>query len=714
SGYPIVASGWSGFQYPPRILAHLFLSPGAARTSILFVHSALMALAMYGWLLSRRLHPGAAGLGGIIWMLNGYVAGWLEFDHVVTGGCYLPMMLYCFDRGLNGDGRRWWALLAIAGALCLHTGHLQICFALGLILITYAAIRISFTRRWKALIGFGFSGVGVVMMSAPTVFPFLELLKLCQRPHFSLEELQRMAPSLSTLLLSLLNPDITGNPTHGFLVNRCMANLIYPEFACYFGLIPLWLTGVAVWKRKHAKLPQGEILVWAGIGVLSILFAAATPVYRLVLLILPPLQQAIPSRSLMAFAFVGVLLASVGADLLLENQEQVVRKAPIFGGLMMALVLLPLAAAYLLYSRPETLLGVLEPYLPMVKIPPRDPVRFQTMLLDGLKNNYVWNPQMWLPFLSGLVLVGWKKLGRSSVLMAVVALELLVFTMGFNTTVSPDEYLPSTPGITFLQQQEGRFRTANHAAGFYDTLTPYGLDLPSGYESLVPARYGQTLAVTQPSGTVSMRTLALEKFDHALYSAMNVRFLMQAPIDLPAPEGWDLVYDKEVRIFENPNVLPRAFTVGQAKVFQDPLQARSYLASAEFRPEQEVVLETPPVGPIEESAGQGDVTIETYQPDTVVLRAKMAGAGFLVLGDSYYPGWVCRSNGQETPIYVANGLMRAVYLTGGEHRVEFRFEPPRYYLGLKLAVFGLVVSILLILAPFRGKVRLKEEANEDR
>ena len=92
----------------------------------------------------------------------------------------------------------------------------------------------------------------------------------------------------------------------------------------------------------------------------------------------------------------------------------------------------------------------------------------------------------------------------------------------------------------------------------------------------------------------------------------------------------------------------------------------------------------------------------------------MAGAGFLVLGDSYYPGWVCRSNGQETPIYVANGLMRAVYLTGGEHRVEFRFEPPRYYLGLKLAVFGLVVSILLILAPFRGKVRLKEEANEDR
>jgi len=703
SGYPIIASGQSGFTYPPRILAHLLLSPGAARTTILLFHSALMALAMYGWLLSRGLHRGAAGLGGIIWMLNGYVASWLEFDHVVTAGSYLPVMLYCFDRALQGGGKRWWALLAIAGALCLHTGHLQICFSLGLILIAHALIQIVSKRAWKALLGFFCSGIGVVLMAAPTVFPFLQLLGLSQRPHFSLEELQRMAPSLSTLFMSLLNPDITGNPTHGFLVNRVMANLIYPEFACFFGLIPLWLACVAVWKRRQGKIPQGEILTWAAVGALCLLFAAATPVYRLALLILPPLQQAIPSRTLMAFAFVGVLLSSAGADLLLENKKDVVDKTPLFGGLMVGLLVIPLGAAFMLYQQPQALLSYLEPYLPMVKIPPRDPTNFQPMLLEGLKSNYVWNPQMWLPLLSGLVLIGWRKIGSSSVLLVVVAIELLTFAMGFNTTVTSDEYMPTTPGIEFIQQQDGAFRTASRAAGFYNTLTPYGLDLPTGYESLVPAQYGQTLAATQPSGSVSMRTLALERFDSPLYSAMNLRYLMQAPIDLPTPQGWELVYDKEVRIFENPAVLPRAFCVGQTRVFGHPLQAREYITSPQFHPEREVVLERPAAGPVEESAGQGRVEIQSYKPDSVVLKAELPGAGFVVVGDSYYPGWVCRSAGSELPIYRANGLMRAVYLPAGEHVLEFRFEPPRFYTGLKLAAFGFLVSLLFILAPLLPK-----------
>lgn len=95
--------------------------------------------------------------------------------------------------------------------------------------------------------------------------------------------------------------------------------------------------------------------------------------------------------------------------------------------------------------------------------------------------------------------------------------------------------------------------------------------------------------------------------------------------------------------------------------------------------------------------------IESYKPDSVILKADLPGAGFVVFGDSYYPGWVCRSGGAEIPIYRANGLMRAVYLPAGEHVLEFSFEPPRFYLGLKLAAFGLLVSLALILAPLLGK-----------
>jgi uncharacterized membrane protein YfhO len=56
--------------------------------------------------------------------------------------------------------------------------------------------------------------------------------------------------------------------------------------------------------------------------------------------------------------------------------------------------------------------------------------------------------------------------------------------------------------------------------------------------------------------------------------------------------------------------------------------------------------------------------------------------GYLVLADTYYPGWRVAVNGEEQPILRANHAFRAVALPEGESHVAFRYDPLSFRFGL--------------------------------
>ena len=60
----------------------------------------------------------------------------------------------------------------------------------------------------------------------------------------------------------------------------------------------------------------------------------------------------------------------------------------------------------------------------------------------------------------------------------------------------------------------------------------------------------------------------------------------------------------------------------------------------------------------------------------------------------YDKGWKAYVDGDEIPYVRANYLLRAAQLPGGNHRVEFKFEPRSYYSG---ELISLIASILLVL-----------------
>lgn len=702
-GHPMVASGQSSLLYPPRLLAHWLLEPAIAKSLLLLLHTAGMGLAMYGWLASRGLSRPAAGFGGLCWMLNAFASSWLELDLVAYMGVYLPLMLWAVDK-------RRWPELAVLGGLCLHAGHLQMAFYVGLVVIFYCLQRLWLTRDLGLLPCMLASSVGVLLIASPTVLPFLELLGQSQRASFDFAAIENLSTSLGAMLLTLLNPDFLGNPSHGFAVNRSGSNFPFYEYAVYIGLLPLALSLVALKDARSTCWPAREVRSWGILAAVALLFATATPLYRLALLLLPVLNRALPGRFILVFVFAGCVLAAHGFELWSRetaHRRLVARAVATVSGLT-ALAMSGLAIW--LHGDPSGARVWLDAHRDRqaIKVPPYDTgPGYLELLSDGLTANYLLNPTMVMTLLAGVLASTLVKRPKAELLAGFVALDLLFFAHHFNTTVAPESLLPVTPSLEYLQQQPELFRVEKDAAAFYNLLYPYGLNLVTGYESLFSRRFADTMRAAQPDGVITLRSVAFTHFDSPILAALNLVYLLQAPLELPAPAGWEKVFDQEARVFRNPQALPRAFVRGTVKPFRTFEQALAYLGSPQFSPEREAVLELLLPGPTGDNIDATPVQITLHEPNRVLLEVVLPAPGVLVLADTFYPGWVCRDqSGREHRIFPVNGISRGVYLEAGRHQVGFFFEPPPFRLGVRLCLGALLLALLAVAArTFRGSAR---------
>jgi uncharacterized membrane protein YfhO len=121
-----------------------------------------------------------------------------------------------------------------------------------------------------------------------------------------------------------------------------------------------------------------------------------------------------------------------------------------------------------------------------------------------------------------------------------------------------------------------------------------------------------------------------------------------------------------------------------------------------FHPDQEVILaddsttQTNVVAA--DRGGQGQATVTQYATDSVRIHTTASADAWLVLSDTYYPGWVASVDGQPTTVLRGDVLFRAVAVPAGDHDVEFRFEPASVRLGLAISVVSLLLLILALVA----------------
>ncbi|OGQ63542.1 MAG: hypothetical protein A3I81_05945 [Deltaproteobacteria bacterium RIFCSPLOWO2_02_FULL_55_12] len=192
-------------------------------------------------------------------------------------------------------------------------------------------------------------------------------------------------------------------------------------------------------------------------------------------------------------------------------------------------------------------------------------------------------------------------------------------------------------------------------------------------------------------------------------SLLNVKYLVRTG-ELDSND-LKLVYSRPdgVKVYENKQVMPRAFTVDGSVVLAKE-KVLEFMKGGLFDPRSVVILEEP-AGTNPEKHGEGQPcampVITAYSQSRVTLETACERPGFLVMSDSYYPGWKAYIDGNETKIYRANYVMRSVSVPVGAHKVEFKYEPEVFRAGAVISAVTLVALVLYLSQPF---IRRKHRA----
>ena len=149
--------------------------------------------------------------------------------------------------------------------------------------------------------------------------------------------------------------------------------------------------------------------------------------------------------------------------------------------------------------------------------------------------------------------------------------------------------------------------------------------------------------------------------------------------------------------------LARAYFVTGVRLASSAQEALNLIVYPDFPYGDTVVLEPESSVLAKEGGGTlGSARTTAYENGRVVCEVTAREPGYLVLLDSYYPGWKAYVDDEEVEILKANYAFRAVAVPPGQHQVEFRYEPNSFYLGLGISITTLMISLVVV---FRGRRR---------
>ncbi|MBF0180809.1 MAG: hypothetical protein HQM03_12375 [Magnetococcales bacterium] len=189
-----------------------------------------------------------------------------------------------------------------------------------------------------------------------------------------------------------------------------------------------------------------------------------------------------------------------------------------------------------------------------------------------------------------------------------------------------------------------------------------------------------------------------------LLSLANTRFLISHwPLDHPAlvlrhepttelaaGRAWDALRIREqirrtltgdvprhaIHLYENTEVLPRAFLAEKTRLFADATTLLDELArtpAAELH--RTAFLEAPDAAPAANLSG-GTVTLQRYTPDRSIWRVVNDGPGLLVVTNNHDPYWRVTVNGTPGRIMPVDHAFQGIALAAGENQVVLEYWPP--------------------------------------
>ncbi len=712
-GIPLLAEPQVSVLSP---LSAIFLSPlpPALELSLfILIHLTLGGLSAVWLGRCLGLRWPSAVVVGLAFGLGGFLMAQVGNTNIMTGAAFLPLLLAATIWSLR---RRSWLAAALAGiplALQIVTAQPQVVLYSASVVLAYAAYRIVAdlwaVRGQRPATGWLTAGRSLLliavllasglMLGAPQLLPSLELQQQSVRSQEQGYDFLTANSLPPVMLLNLVLPSLFGNNVTGFKGGDPFA-----EDFVYIGFVALVLVFFSWRQYRRRDMPFFGLLLLAA-GLLAM--GRFTPLYRHIVQYLPGFSLfRIPSRWLMVVNLALAVLAGYGLETLLLRRPSLRRLAPLLA--VLAGLLIGLVSAWVFRQ-------------PLLAASAAIGNEFQRRLAGAfLEKGFVLNAAYldrillrrltWLlvpVFLLALnviltaalfVLYAARRLQPRSFGYLVAGLLAFDLVLAGGTTINPvrssDWWRQLSGGSDYVMAHLDGERVFPLGMGTEQAaVINLGQFWPSAYHVHSAGGHGSPLMLAR------QKTFLDEAHPVQQVEILGVRYLLtEGRLGADAEATFPRVFQDDVSVvYENTRPLPRAFIVHRALAAADAEAALEPFLGNELDPHQTVVLEATAVLPDRETAsGDDSVHMLRDEPQRIDIATHSAQAGYLVLLDSYYPGWVASVDDRPVPIYRADYVVRAVELPAGDHLVRFRYRPWPFYGGAVLALIMLVVIAVLV------------------
>lgn len=689
SGSPLMAT-YQTAQFLPFNL--ILLLPVSLGWSLYIFGQTLMAMfGMYYLLKTYKLESSAAIGGAVVFSFSGLMTTWVEFMTGVYAVAMIPLILAFLEQYLQKKQLRYLFLLTAAFATLYLSGFAQMTIYSTVLFSLYVVFKYLTIDHFKVrevfIIGL-FWLLAVLLCSIQFIPTYAHLQN-------SVRGVDQYAKSINYglnkpyELIRLFAGDFFGNPT----TNNHWDTIYYHEQSSFLGTLALPFILPFLFKRFRSNKVIG---FWLGGFVVSLILAFESFITLFIYSQpLPLLTYSSASRIFFITSLSSGILVGFGISKLKEETFRywVGRFAGIFLAVIVGIILGIFVTG-----------KITEHYTDYSEI---------TLLL---KNLMVSIKNLVLPILLLVILFLLTKFRSKLVIFLVVGLlffDLSRYFLKHNPFVPGRLLFPKTDVTEFLNQQPkpNRIARTDLEAFSPNTWTPYNLESIEGYDPLALQSYGRYFNKVNDRGFNSSvdRFMELNYYPSAFLNALNVRYLIAVKRDekgvIPGEQLNYRIKDtqfkkifeyKTVAVLENPNALGRVYTLPQIRNVSSVEELGSQMDNKAFNPTKEGLVFTNDELP--ENPTQVAIQNLKVDPQLTQFETMAEKKSFVVVANSYDPGWNVEVDGRKQKLYQVNSALQGVVVEPGRHTYKIYYYPASFDLGLKITLLALLggAGILLI------------------
>ncbi len=651
-GFPLIAEGQIGIFFIPNLISFIFFPAPVAYNMLLVSTLWIFGSGIYAWLRRAGVSRSVSFFGAVSGSFSGPMI--VHFTHIalIQGFSIMPWILLATERLAYRQTRINLIIFSLALSQQLFTGSPQpmvitLCFSLPYYVYLTQKIQHKFLPLLSMITAIALG----LLIACAQLLPSVEFLSQITISNAQISQNRLSYNYPISHLVTLINPYLLGNVRNGTYFAQTIAEKsIFWEATGYVGVLPIILLFLWLFQRSLKIVYRVKIRLFGIAMFVALLLAigSKSPVY-LIYSIWPFTLFNVPARFIWILSLSIIYLAALS----LESLTRQASTKKIFYIIVGCSILIQLTDSFTIWKDyhliSPTAQWISKPEIAQF-LNPTD-----TVYSIGFSNLYKNSFQK-----------GWK---------------------------NPQSYI-------FLSNSLQPNITALWGVKTFSVVSGRNL-----------RRHQYATQLLSDEISMSTQSAHLTDFGNKLLSIYGItKIILPNPLEDKARSP-SIVLKNDKKDASSIYVYPTSadpigyYIAESAKKAKTIQEAKAAFQNSDFIPGHSVVLESDPTQPLRP---QNSATVSARivsDTETVYTVSNIVSDSYLVIAQSYYPGWNAYIDNKKYSVIPANIYQSAVPVSKGNHLIRVVYEPTSVKRGMVLSIIGMSIVFILAVFPWTFRKR---------